>query len=112
VLTRLELVALGRLRDCPGFPDEDVTVETTHALRPTRDSSVGYYREMLAPLRERGRADLAEALTRRIAAHEAYARRMRAPRWWRRLRWGGPRHLASRAWREARSGAGPSPAAP
>jgi hypothetical protein len=112
VLTRLELVALGRLRDCPGFPDEDVTVATTDVLRPTRDSSVGYFRELLAPLRARGRADLAEALSRRIAAHEAYARRMRTPRWWRRLRWGGPRHLASRAWREARAAAGPPPAAP
>jgi hypothetical protein len=112
VLTRLELVALGRLKDCPTFPAQDVTVETTNALWPTRDSSIGYFREMLEPLRAQGRADLADALERRIAAHAAYTRRMRSPRWWRRLRWGGPRHLASRAWREARSGIGPQPTAP
>jgi hypothetical protein len=104
VLTQLELVALGRLRDCPAFAADDVTPDRTEVLRPTRDSSVGYFRELLAPLRARGREDLAQVLAGRIAAYEAFARRMRAPRWWRRLRWGGPRRLERRAWQEARSG--------
>jgi hypothetical protein len=103
VLTRLELVAIGRLGDCRGFLAGDVTPETADVLRPTRDSSLGYFRELLEPLRAQGRADLAEVVAAKIAAHEAFARRMRAPRWWRRLRWGGPRSLERRAWQEARA---------
>jgi hypothetical protein len=102
VLTMLELLAAGRLGDCPTFDTSDVTLEMTNALRPTTASSIGYYRELLAPLRARGRPDLAEALEHKLAVHAEFQRRRNAPDWWRRLRWGSKRHLARWAHEAAR----------
>lgn len=102
VLTMLELVAAGRLAACPTFEANDVHPEMTNALRPTSASSFGYYRELLAPLRARGRADLAAAVAHKLAVHEEFERRRYRRPWWSRLRRKYPRRLAAWAWEQAR----------
>jgi hypothetical protein len=109
VLTMLELLAVDRLGECPTFDASDVTPEMTDALRPTTTSSLGYYRELLAPLRARGRLDLVAALEHKLAIHAELQRRRSAPGWWRRVRWGGRRRLARWAQEAARVGATGSP---
>ncbi len=88
VLTMLELLAVGRLRDCAAFADDDVSVEWTDALRVTTASSIGFYEELPNPLRAVGREDLALAVEAKLAAYA------KLQRWIRRgafLRRGRPR---------------------
>jgi len=102
ILTMLELLAADRLGDCPTFGASNVTPEMANVLRSTTASSTGYYRELLAPLRERGRQDLVAVLEHKLAVHAEFQRRRNAPGWWRRLRWGGKRRLARWAQEAAR----------
>jgi hypothetical protein len=103
VLTMLELVAAGALADCPGFAADDVRPYETNALRPTTASSAGYYRELLEPLRARGRADLAAAVAHTLAVLAEFARRRREPNFGRRFaRRRRERRLDAWAWTRAR----------
>jgi hypothetical protein len=109
VLTMLELVAAGRLADCPTFTADDVDPRMTNALRPTTASSAGYYRELVAPLRARGRDDLADAVAHKLAVHSEFERRRRARPWWSRLRRGYRRRLDAWAERQAEVDAAGAP---
>lgn len=82
VRVRLGLEALGATDAFPTFPAGRLGPEALAAC--TVDAHmVGFYRELVAPLRARGRADLADGLAARLAAFEA----ARAPRsLWGRLR--------------------------
>jgi hypothetical protein len=112
VLTMLELVAVGGLASCPTFDARDVRPEMTNALRPTTTSSLGYFRELLAPLRARGRGDLALAVAHKIAVHEAFARRKRERPWWSRLFPGYDRRLEEWAWEQAQVDSSGTPVRP
>jgi hypothetical protein len=98
----LELLAVGRLAACPTFDFDDVTPEMTNALRVNTPSSIGFYRELLEPLRARGRDDLARALTHKLRVHEQLQGWRATPAWARRLRWGNDRRLRRWARRRAR----------
>jgi hypothetical protein len=102
VITMLGLVALGRLRDCPAFVAHDVTLAMTNALRVNTPSSMGFYRELIEPLRARGRSDLADALAHKLAVHARLQRWKAEPAWWRRLSGRSNRHLERRARRLAK----------
>jgi hypothetical protein len=98
----LELLAAGRLAACPTFEFDDVTPEMTNALRVHTPSSIGYYRELLEPLRTRGRDDLVSALSHKLRVHEKFQRWRAAPAWARRLRWGRAGRLKRWAKQRAR----------
>jgi hypothetical protein len=66
VRTMLALLALGVLDQTQAFPRQDVSAEL---LRPVNKTTVPFYGELVAPLRERGRHDLARAIEHKIAAY-------------------------------------------
>jgi hypothetical protein len=111
VLTMLELVAVGGLDACPTFEADDVSPAMMNKLRVTTPSSFGFFRELVAPLRARGRDDLAAALVHKVAVHEEVQRWRHAPAWWKLVRRGSDRRLERWAQRRARVDAtgAPSP---
>jgi hypothetical protein len=64
--TMTALVALGKLRDCRAFPKRDVTPEMLADLAMSNNYTLLCYEELVSPLRERGRNDLADVIERKI----------------------------------------------
>jgi hypothetical protein len=80
----LALLALGALERTQSFPVNDVSEELITSMGELNDTTYPFYPELIAPLAEKGRYDLARAIERKIASYQT-------PRWrkeWeRRLLW-------------------------
>lgn len=63
--TMTALLALGKLQDCRAFPTRDVTPEMLGDLALSNNYTLACYEELVSPLRERGREDLAELIERK-----------------------------------------------
>lgn len=82
VRTMLALEALGILADVPTFRADTVTLTDVANVHLYTAALEGEYRELLQPLRERGRSDLAHAVQRRILVSRLRrARSCGAGRW-------------------------------
>ncbi len=66
VRTMLGLLAAGALGRATTFPYRDVTVDMLRAIGPIHGTHAGFYPELLAPLREQGRDDLASVLESKL----------------------------------------------
>lgn len=66
--TMLALLVDGRLGDLDVFPRGDVTPEMVRSMDIDHPHDVDYCSELLGPLREQGREDLAEALEMKLRA--------------------------------------------
>jgi hypothetical protein len=89
IRTMTELLAVGALARCPTFPETEVTPEQLDAVELRHEYELHWYRDLVEPLRTRGRGDLARVLEAKVAA---FGRRpgtppRPAPRW--RRPWAG-----------------------
>lgn len=84
VRTRIQLLVTGGLERCTTFPGHAVEPEALRVLHVNTDYLRAWYEELLAPLREIGRPDLAEAIEAKIARYRRRQRRRAAP-WYQRL---------------------------
>ena len=64
--TMLALTALGKLDATAAFPRRDLRAEDLTNLEITNAYQASCYRDLLQPLRDRGRSDLAAALERKL----------------------------------------------
>jgi hypothetical protein len=84
VRTMLALLALDALDRTRSFPANDVSEELITSMGELNDTTYPFYPELIAPLAEKGRYDLARAIESKIASYQM-------PRWrkeWkRRLLW-------------------------
>jgi hypothetical protein len=74
--TMLALLVLGVLDRTNAFPDQDVTPQALSQIY-LNDKAAPFYRELIVPLEEIGRADLARCLERMLAPH-GISQRLRA----------------------------------
>ena len=74
VRTMLALLALDAMDRTRSFPANDVSEELIRSMDELNDTTYPFYPELIAPLAERGRHDLARAIERKIA-------RYHMPRW-------------------------------
>lgn len=84
--TMTELLVIGKLERCDTFPAKDVTpglirslIPSARQVRSLRDGcsllgpgAVCYWREMIEPLKEQGRPDLAQAIESKLREVDAY----------------------------------------
>ena len=63
--TMTALLALGKLHDCRAFPTRDVTPAMLGDLGMSSNYTLACYEELVSPLRELGREDLAEIIERK-----------------------------------------------
>ena len=75
VRTMLGLLALGKLRDAPTFPFDDVTPEMLEPIWIDDPGILPYYEEMIEPLRDRGRSDLAASIGKKMDAYRRWRQR-------------------------------------
>ncbi len=68
VRTMTGLVAIGALQRTRAFAEDDVTAEMLVPAKMTINHREPFYRELVAPLRERGRHDLAGAIETALAS--------------------------------------------
>ncbi len=81
IRTMLALLALGRLEQVSAFASDDVTLAMLEAVQVRTAYDVAFHAELIEPLEQRGRHDLARLLRRKL---RAYHRRERW-RWLQRL---------------------------
>ncbi|MEO8577725.1 MAG: hypothetical protein ABI556_13530, partial [Gemmatimonadales bacterium] len=75
VRTMLGLLALGRLRDAPTFPFDDVTPAMLEPIWIDSPGILPYYQECIEPLRARGRSDLVKPILQKMDAYRRWRRR-------------------------------------
>jgi len=68
IRTMLELIAVGGLDKTKVFPVKDLSSEDVLSIKWIRPASRPYYQEMIKPLREGGRSDLADAIERKLSS--------------------------------------------
>lgn len=88
VRTMTELIAVGALARCPTFPGAEVTPESLDTVELRHEYELHWYRDLVEPLRARGRGDLARVLEAKVVAFEREAAPPLPPRpapRWRRL---------------------------
>lgn len=60
--TMLALIAVGALERCQSFPARDLDEETVRSIQIVANNQSGFYAEMIEPLRQAGRSDLARGV--------------------------------------------------
>jgi hypothetical protein len=68
--TMLELLACGKLDQTSAFPAQDVTVDQVLNIHIGVDFPAPWYQELVTPLTERGRSDLARAIQAKLSEFE------------------------------------------
>lgn len=67
IMTGIELLVVGKLRECKTLPFDDVTeAMAEQGLHAKNTSSLGFFRELIGPCEALGRPDLARVLRRKI----------------------------------------------
>jgi hypothetical protein len=72
--TMLELLAVGRLNEALSLPVHDIAVQQILDISVEEDLPVAWYQELIAPLSEQGRADLAQAIQHKLDEFRHYTR--------------------------------------
>jgi hypothetical protein len=70
--TMLELMACGKLDQTAAFPAQDVTADQVLKITMGAEFPAAWYQELIAPLTERGRLDLARAIQIKLAEHRRH----------------------------------------
>ncbi|TIS55771.1 hypothetical protein [Mesorhizobium sp.] len=78
--TMLALIALGKLNTTAAFPQRDLRAEDLTNLKIDNAYQASCYRDLLLPLRDRGRSDLAAVLERKLAPPTRLSRLVRKAR--------------------------------
>ena len=65
--TMLALIALGKLHVTAAFPSRDLRAEDLARLKIGNAYQASCYRDLLVPLRDRGRSDLAAVVERKLS---------------------------------------------
>ena len=78
--TMLALIALGKLNATAAFPAPDLRAEDLTNLKIGNAYQASCYRDLLLPLRDRGRSDLAAVLERKLAPPTRLRRLVRTAR--------------------------------
>jgi hypothetical protein len=71
VRTMTELVAIGALDKTRAFVEDDVTPDLLSSFNILIRHRASFYREMLAPLKERGRDDLVQTIKKMLTVHRS-----------------------------------------
>lgn len=77
IRTMLTLIALGKLDATAAFPRRDLRAEDLTNLKIENAYQASCYRDLLLPLRDRGRSDLAAVLERKLAKPTRLSRLLR-----------------------------------
>jgi len=72
IRTMTELVAVGKLSETRAFGAQDVSADLLETIQGTGSYLDDYYHELIEPLVEQGRPELAEVIERKLAEHQKY----------------------------------------
>ncbi|NLE43536.1 MAG: hypothetical protein GX620_02340, partial [Chloroflexi bacterium] len=72
IRTMTELVALGKLTETEAFGVYDVSVDLLETVESTEPNLEQYFRELIEPLEQRGRHDLAAVIERKLSEYERH----------------------------------------
>jgi hypothetical protein len=72
IRTMLALLALGVLNRTRAFPKQDVSEKSLRSIQRLNKTTFPFYGELIAPLRERGRHDLVDAIECKIAEYQKH----------------------------------------